>query len=194
MKGISVGRSGVQTTKRTRPHFLSALFFLAIFIIPACCATALLTTGSRPVHADDNPLWERNDKKGIKTARVDFGLKDVVAITCPASMPTAQPILLTHISALQMSLNYQTHYNLRIVINDYRADFGMVAKESSLIFEAKDFNERDNFEGMVQALINAAQNGVDHAEMAVSSLGWRGDLPLTGADQALAGLMDGCGQ
>jgi len=147
-----------------------------------------------PVAADDAPVWQRLDKKGIKSGSVQFGYGDLVAITCPASLPTAQPRLLVHIQALLNAYDSRTRYNLRISVNDYRADFAMTPQEGTLLFEAKDFNQRDMFQGFVQALQTAAQAGVDHAQMAIFSLGWRGDLPLAAIDQVLNGLMDGCGE
>ena len=157
-------------------------------------AALLLILTSIPAHADDDSAWQRQDKKGIRTASIAFGLNNVLAITCPASLPTAQPVLLLHVQVLQAEFSYKTRYNLRIVIDDFRADFGMTAKDGSLFFEATDFNQRDAFQGMVQELIKAAHNGEDHAQVAVFSLGWRGDIPLASADEALDGLMDGCGE
>jgi hypothetical protein len=142
----------------------------------------------------DGEAWKRLDKKGIKTGTIAFGINNILGITCPASMPTAQPRLILHVQQLQTDYYETSRYNLRVVINDYRADFGMSAQEGTLFFEAKDFNQRDMFQTFVQQLIAAAQAGNDHAQLAVSSLGWRGELPLAGADQVLAGLMDGCGE
>ena len=142
----------------------------------------------------DDPAWQRIDKKGIKSGSVEFGLGNLFGITCPASLPTAQPRLILHVQVLQTDYNEKSRYNLRVVINDYRADFGMKVKDGSLYFDAADFNQRDVFGGFVQALIQAAQAGADHAQIAVSSLGWRDDLPLAAADKVLAGLMDGCGE
>lgn len=153
----------------------------------------LLTILPAPAGADGE-AWKRLDKKGIKTGTIAFGINNILGITCPASLPTAQPRLILHVQQLQTDYNERSRYNLRIVINDYRADFGMSAQEGTLFFEAKDFNQRDLFQALVQQLISAAQAGNDHAQLAVSSLGWRGDLPLAGADQVLAGLMDGCGE
>ena len=149
---------------------------------------------SVPVHADDDSVWQRQDKKGIRTASVNFGINNVIAISCPASLPTAQPLLLVHIQAVMAELDSRSRYNLRISIDDYRADFGMTAKDGSLFFEATDFNQRQSFQDFVQEFIKAAHNGEDHAQMAVFSFGWRGDVPLAGADEALDGLMDGCGE
>jgi len=164
--------------------------FLAI--LPLCLA-ALLWSGSGGL-ADDAPVWQRIDKKGIKSGSIQLGISDLLAITCPASLPSAQPRLLLHVQLLQGSYSERTKYNLRIVINDYRADLAMSARSGSLFFEAADFNQRDMFQGLVQALASAAQAGSDHAQLAIFSLGWRGDLPLAGADQVLNGLMDGCGE
>jgi len=144
--------------------------------------------------ADTAPVWQRLDKKGIKSGSVQFGVSDLLAITCPAALPEAEPRLLVHVQTLQMAYDERLRYNLRVVVNDYRADFAMKAQSGSLFFEAKDFNQRDMFQGFVQQLMSAAQSGADHAQLAISSLGWRGDLPLAAADQVLSGLMDGCGQ
>lgn len=144
-------------------------------------------------HADD-AVWQRIDKKGIKSGSIEFGLRNLFAITCPASLPSAQPRLLLHAQTLMTDFNEKSRYNLRVVINDYRADFGMKPKDGNLVLDAVDFNQRDIFNGLVQALIEAAKSGVDHGQIAVSSLGWREDLPLASADQVLAGLMDGCGE
>lgn len=157
-------------------------------------ATLSLAATMPPALADDAPVWQRIDKKGIKSGSVQFGYGDVVAITCPASLPTAQPRLLVHVLALLNAYDSKTRYNLRISINDYRADFAMTPQDGTLLFEAKDFNQRDMFQSFVQELMNAGQNGVDHAQMAIFSLGWRGDLPLAAIDQVLPGLMDGCGE
>lgn len=155
--------------------------------------TLLLT--SVAVHADDDSVWQRQDKKGIRTASVNFGVNNVMAISCPAAtLPTAQPLLLVHVQALQAELGYASRYNLRISIDDFRADFGMTAKDGSLLFEATDFNQRQSFQDFVQEFIKAAHNGEDHAQMALFTLGWRGDVPLAGADEAFDGLMDGCGE
>jgi hypothetical protein len=155
------------------------------------CLVAVL--GFTTAQADDD-AWKRIDKKGIRTGTVSFGINNLVAITCPAALPTAQPRLLLHVQAIQTDYDERSRYNLRIVINDYRADFGMSAQDGTLYFEAKDFNQRDMFETFVHQLMAAAKGGTDHAQLAVSSLGWRGDMPLAGADQVLVGLMDGCGE
>lgn len=160
-------------------------------LLPLICLMVALSSATP--HADD-PAWKRIDKKGIRTGAVTFGINNLVAVTCPAALPTAQPRLLLHVQAIQTDYDEKARYNLRIVINDYRADFGMSAQDGTLYFEAKDFNQRDMFETFVQQLMAAAKAGDDHAQLAVSSLGWRGDLPLAGADQVLAGLMDGCGE
>lgn len=167
-----------------RSHILFAKLFLLLLLTVAVAGAA----------ADGGPIWQRQDKKGIKSGRVQFGLADLAAITCPASLPSAQPRLMLHVQVLQMAYNEKLKYNLRIVINDYRADLAMSAQRGTLFFEAKDFNERDMFQGLVQELASAAQAGADHAQLAISSLGWRGELPLAGADQVFNGLMDGCGQ
>jgi hypothetical protein len=164
--------------------------FLAILLL-SCIA--LLWSGSAG-QADDAPVWQRIDKKGIKSGSIQLGINDLLAITCPASLPTAQPRLILHVQLLQGAYSEHIKYNLRIVINDYRADLAMSAKSGSLYFDATDFNQRDMFQGLVQALSSAAQAGSDHAQLAIFSLGWRGDMPLAGADQVLNGLMDGCGE
>lgn len=160
-------------------------------IIPRVKLISLMALMALPAWADDT-TWHRLDKKGIKSGSVEFGINNLFAITCPASSPTAQPRLLFHVQILQTSLDEKSHYNLRVAIDDYRADFGMSAKEGTLYFEAADFNQRDMFQTFVRELISAAKTGADHAQIAVSSLGWRGDLPLAAADQVLNGLMDGC--
>ena len=167
---------------------------LISMILAMLLTMPLLTTQTRPVAADDAPTWQRLDKKGIKSGRVEFGYGNLFAITCPASLPTAMPRLLIHVQALDTAYESTSRYNLRVVINDYRADFGMIPQMGTLLFEASDFNQREMFEEFVHQLISAAQAGTDHAQLAISSLGWRGDLPLAAADQALNGLMDGCGE
>jgi hypothetical protein len=175
--------------RRTRTsHSVSTIAHVSMLLL-----VTLLTILPAPAGADGE-AWKRLDKKGIKTGTIAFGINNILGITCPASLPTAQPRLILHVQQLQTDYNERSRYNLRIVINDYRADFGMSAQEGTLFFEAKDFNQRDLFQALVQQLISAAQAGNDHAQLAVSSLGWRGDLPLAGADQVLAGLMDGCGE
>ncbi len=161
--------------------------------LPILLLMTLLALSPAPAGADGD-AWKRLDKKGIKTGTIAFGISNLFAITCPAALPTAQPRLILHVQQLQTDYDEKSRYNLRIVINDYRADFGMSAQEGTLYFEAKDFNQRDMFQTFVQQLMAAAQAGNDHAQLAVSSLGWRGDLPLGGADQVLTGLMDGCGE
>lgn len=165
----------------------------SILALLLLCLAGLAWPG-RSSHADDTPVWQRIDKKGIKSGSIQLGIADLLAITCPASLPSAQPRLLLHVQVLQGAFSEKTRYNLRIVVNDYRADLAMSARSGSLFFEAKDFNQRDMFQGLVQALSSAAQTGADHAQLAISSLGWRGDMPLAGADQVLNGLMDGCGE
>lgn len=181
--GGAVIRKMLQPAKTISTSTLARLGLALLLALVAGTATA-----------DTGPVWQRLDKKGIKSGRIQFGISDLLAITCPAALPEAEPRLLVHVQVLQMAYDERLRYNLRVVVNDYRADFAMKAQSGSLFFEAKDFNQRDMFQGFVQQLMSAAQSGADHAQLAISSLGWRGDLPLASADQVLSGLMDGCGQ
>jgi hypothetical protein len=174
---------------RRPPSFAAS--FLAVLVL----AIIALPWLSKHSFADDAPAaWQRVDKKGIKSGSIQLGITDLLAIICPASLPTAQPRLVLHVQVLQTAYSEKLKYNLRIVINDYRADLAMTARNGSLIFEATDFNQRDMFQELVQAISSAAQTGTDHGQLALFSFGWRGDMPLAGADQVLKGLMDGCGE
>ncbi|MDY0882867.1 hypothetical protein ACFPL7_07895 [Dongia soli] len=146
--------------------------------------------------ADENPaIWQRIDKNGIKASNVEMGPGSVVAITCPAETTLAQPRLIIQIQKLRNSFFDEKHiYNLRVAVNDYRQEFGMKAMKGYFVFEAKDINQRLQFNELVQELAKASAAGADMAQIALSSLGWRGEMPLTGADRALPGLMDGCDQ
>ncbi len=136
--------------------------------LPILLLMTLLALSPAPAGADGD-AWKRLDKKGIKTGTIAFGISNLFAITCPAALPTAQPRLILHVQQLQTDYDEKSRYNLRIVINDYRADFGMSAQEGTLYFEAKDFNQRDMFQTFVQQLMAAAQAGNDHAQEALSS-------------------------
>jgi hypothetical protein len=159
--------------------------------------SALLLAGTADAAmADDDPgVWQRIDKNGIKASNVEMGPGSVVAITCPAGTTLAQPRLIIQIQKLRNSFfDERRSYNLRVAVNDYRQEFGMKAMKGFFVFEAKDINQRLQFNELVQELAKASAAGADRAQLALSSLGWRGDMPLAGADRALPGLMDGCDQ
>lgn len=145
--------------------------------------------------ADDAALWQRIDKNGVKASNVEIGMGSMVAIACPAQTTLAQPRLIVHVQPLVNTFfDERRTYNLRLAVNDYRQEFGMKASRGNFVFEAKDINQRLQFNDLVRALIAASSAGTEKAQLALSSLGWRGEMPLTGADRALPGLMDGCDQ
>lgn len=158
----------------------------------------LAVTASFVTHmaaANDDDLWQRADKKGVKAGSVSTGVSDVVAIACPASTPEAKPRLVVHIQALQNGFyDGKTKYNLRFAVNDYRQDFAMSTLNGNFIFEAADFNQRLQFQDFVDHLRAADAAGEQRAQLSFFTLGWRGDIPLAGANKVLDGLMDGCGQ
>ncbi len=163
-------------------------------IAPLAFAAILGVSTLAPAFADDSG-WERIDKGGVKSGSVAAGIGDLLAVACPASTPQAQPRLIVRILALQNGYyDGKTQYNLRLVINDYRQDFAMAAKDGTFVFEAADFNQRLQLQDFVQHMIAAAAAGVDQMQLAFSSLGWRGQMPLAGADKVLDGVLDGCGQ
>jgi hypothetical protein len=164
-------------------------------ILASFTALTVLAGGVLAPALGDDGIWERVDKRGIKTGSVTAGIGNLIAVACPASTPKAQPRLVVHIGALQNGFyDGRTTYNLRLVINDYRQDFGMTTSKGSFVFEANDFNQRQQVQDLIDHLIAAAAAGTDQMQLAFSSLGWRGQMPLTGADKVLPGLMDGCDQ
>ncbi|MET1026003.1 MAG: hypothetical protein ABWY00_02455 [Dongiaceae bacterium] len=168
---------------------------LRFAIATILCLAAAAGSLTHIAAADDSDLWQRTDKKGVKSGSVTTGVNDVVAIACPAETPEAKPRLIVHIQALQNGFyDGKTKYNLRFAMNDYRQDFAMSTLNGNFIFEAADFNQRLQFQDFVDHLRAADTAGEQRAQLSFFTLGWRGDIPLAGAAKVLDGLMDGCGQ
>lgn len=131
--------------------------------------------------------WQRGRDGRFEIALSRIAAGSTLGFWCSAyQVPNTAIIGLRNV-LLAPQLSDGEHYDMRFVVDGQKFDLRGVAKDGELMVSPADAN----MEYMVGRLLEALIAGKE-AQIAVPSKGWRSELPLDGAADALEGVFEIC--